>query len=134
MTTEELREIDRRVGEAISELPVNEMPIDLIDSNIMLVLADFWFWQDSTFEIVPLPHFTTDPTAADLVRQEIERRGWMWELGNTQVIPPGWVAFVTPNSAQIRAHCSISDGSPHTALCLAFLAACEAQKKESSNA
>jgi hypothetical protein len=78
------------------------------------------------------PGFCTDPAAADLVRLEIERRGWLWS------IDPGI-------EGTKRYFCCVSGGTPRCSeppyarvdgdswmetLCLAFLAACEATDTE----
>lgn len=64
------------------------------------------------------PKFTTDPAAADLVRQEIKRRGWKWIVSGGDF----YKANIWGEGIE-----AISYESPHHALCLAFLAAVEAQ-------
>jgi hypothetical protein len=79
--------------------------------------------------------FCNDPAAADLVRREIERRGWMLtriDYRSERPLP----AYPSQHRAQIHiGHIKhdegiwgASDDSPHHALCLAFLAACEAEE------
>ena len=80
---------------------------------------------------------TTDPRAADLVRQEIERRGWdcysqcsHTDNGICYEATVGHPQWPESNREGVFADCtSLSSDSPHIALCLAFLKACEATKE-----
>ena len=79
-----------------------------------------------------IPNFCTDPAAADLVRQEIERRGWEWDTEARWVRGViGWDACVCiqPSDSGDSIRWKHSVNSPHEALCLAFLAACDAAKE-----
>jgi hypothetical protein len=81
-------------------------------------------------ELEKSPHFTTDPTAADTVRREIENRGWMWEVGMTSSVP-SYLATITIIPAKVETgrgkkkpplgKARISGESPFIALCLAFI-------------
>jgi hypothetical protein len=83
---------------------------------------------------VPTPDFCRDPAAADLVRLEIERMGWMLtriDYKSERSLP----AYPSQHRAQIltggvlsEGHWGADDERPGRALCLAFLAACEAQE------
>jgi hypothetical protein len=79
-----------------------------------------------------VPDFCTDPAAADLVRVEIERRGWDWDTqGYTR---DGGTRFYSVTIGRMGALRNMfqrgrSEVSPHHALCLAFLAACEAEER-----
>lgn len=76
-----------------------------------------------------IPNFCTDPAAADLVRQEIERRGWWWATQNflyTEGEGKSHQATIIAGTKPFRARCE----SPHHALCLAFLAAHDAQQEQ----
>ena len=77
------------------------------------------------------PRFCTDPAAADLVRLEIERRGWEISLSMVPCTEgPSWYAeidvepFAEPPGPSVSGP---TEGirNPHHALCLAFLAATE---------
>lgn len=73
-------------------------------------------------------YFTLDPRATNLMCQEIERRGWVWSIGPYEGKP--YCAMVTGGSYR----CSkppygiVVGDTWMEALCLAFLAACEATK------
>lgn len=107
MTTEELRDIDKKVAIELG-----------------------WKWQNP-------PWYSTDPADADLVRLEIERRGWDWysQCSHTgkgicyeaTVGHPEWPESYRKGVFADRT--KLSTDSPHVALCLAFLAACEASKQ-----
>ena len=79
--------------------------------------------------------FISNPAAADEVRLEAERRDWEWAMGREDSLCPGrgWWASVevpgTPGNDDVRITES-SSLSPWHALCLAFLATCEAQAAE----
>ena len=79
----------------------------------------------------PVPDFCADPAAAALVFEEIERRGWEWLVGSHHYGTQYWDATVRhqgyPDSPE--AFCdqiATSEISPWHAICLAFLAACDA--------
>lgn len=79
-----------------------------------------------------VPDFATDPAAADLVLQEIERRGWDINTSNeTRRGTRSYSAEVNWQGAIEKAHRqegrSVNYESPYTALCLAFLAAVDAE-------
>lgn len=141
MTTEELREIDKRVAVEMGWRVVEkETPrfarnkYKVVDSEGNLQYSApneeaCWSWG--------CPYFTTDARAADLVRLEIECRGWSLvrlDYLSKRPLP----AYPSQHRAQVSVECDkgdcqywgTSDDSPHVALCLAFLAACEANKKE----
>lgn len=75
------------------------------------------------------PHFAKDPAAADMVRQEIGKRLWDYKVQST-VLAEARYRY----QAQILCIAGFPicawqyADSPHVALCLAFLAACEAPK------
>lgn len=74
-----------------------------------------------------IPDFSRDPAAADLVRQEMDRRGWSW---NTRKAKGGYSAGVHIGNSLRDYHREESPLSPHHALCLAFLAAVDAEKAQ----
>lgn len=71
-----------------------------------------------------LPPYCTDPAAADLVRQEIERRGWDWWVYRFDGVYHSDVTV--PIEGGKQEYTRDDNNSPHMALCLAFLAACDA--------
>lgn len=78
--------------------------------------------------------YSTFP-AADLVRLEIDRRGWQYAIGSEQgddLAGMYWSWVRADKTKPYDYHSEIAD-SPHVALCLAFLAACEATKEEAQN-
>lgn len=127
----EKREINRRVALALG------MAITLFDTDGVTKVGEMWAYEKRILGLgtwYDLPDFCTDPAAADLVRQEIERRGW--ELIQRALIRPKLydatiVHLGVPADEQ---HHKTSGGadlnSPHMALCLAFLAACEPTAEE----
>ena len=80
-----------------------------------------------------LPDFCRDASAADLVRQEIERRMWEWDTETRLVagVRSWWAcATATPSDAGDSTRWKQSLSSPHMALCLAFLATHDEQPTE----
>lgn len=123
MTQDELREINFRVALALGW----KVPLDG-EGNPW---AEGSWWVIDGVTKAPLHQdFTSDPAAADLVRQEIERRGWLWSVGPWEekrycsVVTGGTYRCSKPPygiaSADEWAH----------ALCLAFLTAHDAQKEQ----
>jgi hypothetical protein len=79
--------------------------------------------------------FCTDPAAADLVRIEIERRGWWWrsvyaDMNGSRAPLPNYACAIGGKFLEGTEHeydgIYRRAGSPYHALCLAFLAAHEA--------
>lgn len=75
-----------------------------------------------------IPDFCRDPAAADLVRQEIERRGWDWWVYRFDGVYHSDVTV--PIEGGKQEYTRDSHQFPHHALCLAFLAAHEVTKAE----
>lgn len=100
------------------------------------VIGDFWHRRSEGVFMgaIPLPDFCTDPAAADLVRQEIERRGWDWDA-QAYVHDGGTRRYATVigrmDAKENMFSRGRSESSSHMALCLAFLAACDAEKSNS---
>lgn len=96
-----------------------------IDNRVAVEFG--WKWRNP-------PWYTTDPADADLVRFEIERRGWVWSIGPWE--DGKYICNVSGGTYR----CSkppygiVQGDSPHIALCLAFLAACDATKEDKVNA
>lgn len=108
--TESLREIDRRVA---VELGYEESGID-----IDFILQSF--------------PFSRAASAADVVRQEIERRGWAWSLIMATSLP-SYIAEVMVVPRETNTWLDPFDfagdgGTWMEALCTAFLAACDGVK------
>lgn len=99
-----------------------------IPQGITLWARESGAWSD-------IPDFCRDPAAADLVREEIERRGWMlirYDYASKRPLP----AFPSQHRANITTHLydpgywGMSDDLPTLALCMAFLEAHEASKAQ----
>ena len=125
------RELDGRVAFALGwrVVHVQNGPTTVYEPGSDDALALYWrepmgadYWK--TY----VPNYSTDPTAADLVIKAIEARGWDWEIGNDPAD-----RSKGPRYAQIH---GIEDADWYygqgdlwqAALCLAFLAADEAEK------
>jgi hypothetical protein len=78
-----------------------------------------------------IPPFCNDPAAADAVRIEIERRGWGMSADEYLDADDGYRfrewGVVVPAKPKGRAYYRRGEGR-YDALCLAFLAACEAEE------
>jgi hypothetical protein len=117
-----LREIDKRVAVELGWSDIYEpqdlgMGYDVVGTHP----------QGDQF---PIPKYSKDAIYAEVVRQEIERRGWTWWLWKNKSPKKGWVATV-----DIEPHFEYygeSTYSPHIALCLAFLAACDGERMVSN--
>ena len=142
MTEEEKRDLNRRVALALGWNQVKAGYVDKWRGTIM-----GWTVESVDTGISPkaggnagmpeeVPDYCTDPAAADLMRVDIERRGWRWATGSdvlASFIENGMV-YPMPHYANIWAEVpewhrfGAAGESPYHALCLAFLAACEAEK------
>lgn len=150
--TDDQRDINRRVALAMGwrvevgtyKSSRGEVPCyTLICGDGSAVLGrrgNVWGWGRCCNEEdawVQVPNFCADPAAADLVRLEIVRRGWMLTRIDYRSERP-MPAYPSQHRAQIHTgHIKhddgiwgMSDDSPHMALCRAFLAACEAKAEE----
>lgn len=146
MTTEELREIDKRIAVELGwkaepytmmcgvnkdiAVPVCQItrPDGSVESDALAgSVASAFNWIAGNYP------YSSDPSAADLLRLEIERRGWGWSMlmatscpsyiAEVHVIPRDKSTWLDPFDFS-------GDGdTPHIALCLAFLAACDATKE-----
>lgn len=128
MSTDEQSALNRRVAEALGYsaaemgrgwvLALHGVPV-----SILRFSEESGAWSQC-------PDYCTDPAAADLVRQQIERRGWEWFSGssvNCDKVRQGKYyaqAEAEPGSMEVKVF--FSNDSPHHALCLAFLAAHDA--------
>ena len=122
MTETERREIDKRVAVAMGWVwqPLDDEWHD-----------PQWLLPDGT-SAMSGGRYTTDAAAADLVRVEIERRGW-YLIRHDYISSRPLPAYPAQHRASIyrgglveNGIWGVSDDSPHLALCLAFLAAVEA--------
>lgn len=88
--------------------------------------SDAWLSRESAERHVP--RFCADPAAAELVRQEIERRGW--DVFDYNEIHNGTRQYQCYIRRDAEEYLGTGDSanSPHEALCLAFLAAVDAQE------
>ncbi len=121
MTPGEKYEINRRVALAMGW------------SHLTIDRPQGWYGhKPGEKKLSPLPDFSTDPAAADLVRQEIERRGWSYSIYCDLPDTHKWSVYLKNKDAE--RHYSVgyahSNVSFHHALCLAFLAAHEAQGEQ----
>ena len=133
MTPEELREIDKKVA-----VELGWVGIGTARGNDREIGFD-WMGVAPSGDYLPIPRYSAVANPADRVRQEIERRGWMLtriDYISKRPLP----AYPAQHRAQITEvgisedleHWGASDDSPHVALCLAFLQACEAAREEKS--
>jgi hypothetical protein len=118
--TDEQREINRRVALALGGTKIAFYP------------SEGWYWNPPGSEVFyPMPNFCNDPAAADLVRIEIERRGWLWAFGIAHDGSWGCVNVPLPDSEFNRSNFRQffrNDVTPTVSLLSAFLAACEAEE------
>jgi hypothetical protein len=132
VSDQELREINLKVASAIAEARGGKLS----------ETSPYWAGVVKTIW-TPIPSFTTVASGAEMVRIEIERRGWFLnrlDYISTRPLPAypsQHRAVIIRNrvegdtmSGEIE-HCGTCDDSPHVALCLAFLAAVEAEGKVS---
>ena len=124
MSTDEQIALNRRVAEALGW------------SHFTINAPAGWYGRPyhpaGKRQLEPLPDYCTDPAAADLVRQEIERRGWGCRLdypcvGIVGEEERGWSCFIWNEEFE---ECACGKSSPYHALCLAFLAAHDATQQE----
>lgn len=130
MTKEEL---NRRVAVLLGQGPQKEAGCNLWTYKGG-TSAHPIFWASEEKVWGECPDFATDPAAAELVRQEIKRRGW--ELTSRDMPPvlpmqPEWGFDVTIRGDDISlgSRSYYGNTSPYESLCLAFVAACEAAGK-----
>jgi hypothetical protein len=116
-TPEALRGIDKRVAV--------EMGYTRVGPN-----SDLWRKKMATMPgyatvSTLLPHFTTDPAAADLVKAHMRAQGWHYlSAWGTD----GGRAYVDTRYPAYSIGEAYKEQTEEIALCLAFLAACEASK------
>lgn len=73
-----------------------------------------------------VPDFCADPAAADIVKARMKERGWHYKSG---VMGSGAFAQVDTREPLYLMREALGQDTEEMALCLAFLAACEAAKK-----
>ncbi len=134
MTKEEFREVDKKVAVELGWTDISEDEAVHHFQGFFDVVGTH-----PDGDILPVPRYSTCAQSADLVRIEIERRGWEWLFENrylndgtmhyeATVTHPQW-----PESRGVGIFPDIdcvSKDSPHVALCLAYLKACEATREE----
>lgn len=119
-------EINRRVAKRLGILGTS---VQDKDGAVNIIREKDIFGDGKIRRISQWVNFCTDPAAADLVRLEIERRGWEWTLNRSGA---AWEADVChpdyPEDSNASGDATaVSSVSPHHALCLAFLAATETE-------
>jgi len=131
MTEQEKAELNRRVAVAMGWQSIRETERDVYRGNVLGFATT-----SVTVGISPraggnagmpeeIPDFATDPSASDLVRQEVERRGWRYFIQRWE---NGWdMEIYHDNFSDVFVR---SGESYYEVLCLAFLAAVDAEKEQ----